>query len=464
MINLILSGGSGTRLWPLSRKKLPKQFIKFVGERSLFQETVLRNAPLCSRRLIVSGAEQSFLVKDDLEELHADPARFSFLFEPVGRNTAPAIALASLLCAPDDILLVTPSDHMIIGNSAYAEAVKLAGEEAAKGFIVTLGIKPTRPETGYGYIEADGICVKSFKEKPDLKTAEKYAADERYYWNSGIFCFKAGVMLDELKKHSPDVYAASKAALTGTGREITIDTDKMSAIPSLSIDYAVMEKSGIIRVIPAGFTWSDLGSFESLYDMLNKDTQGNASFPDESPKSIAINSENNLIIGSKRKIALIDVNGLVIADTSDALLISRQGSSQKVRAVVERLEEAPSTANLTDISDFARRTWGSFTVLEERSGYKVKQITVKPHKKLSLQKHFHRSEHWVVVRGEAIVTIGDSESVLKPNESTFIPQGELHRLENRGEEDLLVVEVQVGGYTGEDDIVRFSDNAKEEDP
>lgn len=458
MVNIILSGGSGTRLWPLSRKKLPKQFIKFYGDRSLFQRAILRNASVCSEYLIVSGQEQSFLVKDDIEELGADFNRFRFFFEPVGRNTAPAITFACMMCDEEDLILAVPSDHLINDDFSYTEAVRFAVQEAEKGYIVTFGIRPDRPETGYGYIEAVGIDVKSFKEKPDYETAKEYLRQGNYYWNSGMFCFRVGVMLSELRRHSPQVYSACIDALEDSDNGFTVDVEKMQAIPSISIDYAVMEKSNLVKVIPSDFGWSDLGSFESIYDISLKDADNNAVFPPESASAVIVNSKNNLLLPSKRKITLIDVDGLIVADTSDALLISRQGASQKVRNVVEELEKSPDTCSITEVSDFARRPWGNFTVLEDRNGYKIKQITVKPHKRLSLQKHFHRSEHWVVVSGEALVTIGETQMRIKANESTYIQQGQLHRLENPCDTDLVIVEVQVGSYTGEDDIIRFEDD------
>jgi mannose-1-phosphate guanylyltransferase len=460
MINIILSGGSGTRLWPISRKKLPKQFIKFFNGKSLFQETVVRNSSLCEKYLIVSNAEQAFLVQDDLNELQAEQKRFRYLFESVGRNTAPAIAMASMLCDSDDILLVTPSDHLIRDYDKYAESVKLAEKEAKNGFIVTFGIKPGYPETGYGYIEADGYDVVSFKEKPDSKTAKEYIEKGNYLWNSGIFCFKAGVMLEEMRKHCPLIYASCREALNASGEsnKLTISPGSMKAIPAESIDYAVMEKSSLIRVIPSNFSWSDLGSFEALYSSFEKDEEGNAFFPENSNTPVTLNSSDNLFITSKRKIAAIDVEDLLIADMPDALLIAKKGSSQKVRLVVGELEKQQTTTSITEVSDFSRRPWGNFTVLEERAGYKIKQITVKPGKRLSLQKHFHRSEHWVVVSGTASVTIGEKELTVSANESTYISQGQVHRLENRGTEDLVIVEVQVGDYTGEDDIIRLSDD------
>lgn len=458
MISVILSGGSGTRLWPFSRKKLPKQFIKLNNGRSLFQEALLRNTAVCSEYLIVSGREQAFLVKDDIEEQGANLSRFRFLFEPVGRNTAPAVALACMMYNPDDILLVVPSDHLISDLKKYSDSVALAVQEAKKGCIVTFGIKPDRPETGYGYIEAVGIDVKSFKEKPDYETAKEYMRCGNYYWNSGMFCFRVDVMLNELRRYAPQVYDACIGVLKCENREFTVDINSMQAIPSISIDYAVMEKSNLVKVIPSDFGWSDLGSFESIYDISLKDADNNAVFPPESASAVIVNSKNNLLLPSKRKITLIDVDGLIVADTTDALLISKQGASQKVRNVVEELEKSPDTCSITEVSDFARRPWGNFTVLEDRNGYKIKQITVKPHKRLSLQKHFHRSEHWVVVSGEALVTIGETQMRIKANESTYIQQGQLHRLENPCDIDLVIVEVQVGSYTGEDDIIRFEDD------
>ncbi len=444
MTNIILCGGSGTRLWPLSRTLMPKQFVKLFEGESLFQKTVTRNQKACDSQFIVSNAEQYFLAVDQMEELNVDTSRY--LLEPVGRNTAPAIALACLALKAEEIVLVTPSDHLIKDEKAYLEAINKAKILAEAENLVTFGITPQYPETGFGYIEANGESVLSFKEKPDVITAQSYLDAGNYYWNSGMFCFKAGIFLEELKLYSPEIYEASVLAYNGanTDEMIRISYDAMSAIPEDSIDYAVMERSNKVKVIPSDIAWSDLGSFESLDDEI-----------DSSNHVISIGSSNNLVL-SPKQVATIDVDDLIIIDTADALLVSKKGSSQKVKEVVKRLKEENS--ELPNIHVTAHRPWGTYTILDESNGYKVKRIVVKPGKRLSLQKHHHRSEHWVVVSGTAVVTNGTEEYTVPANESTYIPMGEIHRLENVGKIDLVMIEAQVGEYVGEDDIVRLEDD------
>ncbi|QAR34183.1 mannose-1-phosphate guanylyltransferase/mannose-6-phosphate isomerase [Geovibrio thiophilus] len=467
MNNIILCGGSGTRLWPLSRTMLPKQFVKIFGEKSLFQMTEERNRRLCSSSLIVCNAEQFFLASDQLEE----SSKAVFLLEPIGRNTAPAIALACMLLEPEEIVLVTASDHLIKKQSAYEEAVKTAENLARQDYLVTFGITPDYPETGYGYIEADGADVLRFKEKPAMEKAERYmhanaklAAKNlpaKYLWNSGMFCFKAGVFLDELKKYSPAIFETSAAALnnkvTVQERQYRIKHEDMLAIPADSIDYAVMEKSDRVKVVPCDIGWSDLGSFDSLYAETEAGENGNSviAYSEGSPELVCVDSTDNLVISSERQIALVDIEGLLVVDTSDALLISKKGSSQKVKAVTEAIKKLKP--ELTETHRFVHRPWGTYEVLLESSRYKIKRIVVKTGRKLSLQKHFHRSEHWVVVSGTATVTVGDKRFYVHPNESTYIPAGQVHRLENEGKVDLAMIEVQVGEYVGEDDIVRIDD-------
>ncbi len=468
MTNIILCGGSGTRLWPISRTLMPKQFVKLFDDKSLFQLTVERNSKNCSSQFIVSNAEQYFLALDQLEELNKTNNKY--LLEPVGRNTAPAIALACLELEYDEIVLVTPSDHLIKDEKEYAKVLEKAKEQALENNLVTFGITPTFAETGFGYIEtenknnnptdalASGISAfsaKAFHEKPDLKTAEKYLEAGNYYWNSGMFCFKAGVFLDELKKHSLEVYESSVKAFENASKDgmIRIKHEDMQAIPEDSIDYAVMEKSTIVKVVPSNINWSDVGSFDSLYEELPKDEYGNT----KNPNHISIDSKNNLIYGKQRKIATVDIEDTIVVDTGDALLISKKGSSQKVKQVVA---EVRKTTELHNIHLTGYRPWGTYTVLEEAEGYKIKRIEVKPGKRLSLQKHYHRNEHWIVVSGTATVTVGESKKYVRPNESTYIKMGELHRLENEGKIPVVLIEAQVGEYTGEDDIVRISDDFK----
>ncbi len=451
MINIILCGGSGTRLWPISRTLMPKQFVKLFNDQSLFQLTLKRNSLFCNQQYIVSNAEQYFLAVDQME--HTKNA--SFLLEPLGRNTAPAIALACFNIDPNEIVLVTPSDHLIKDQTAYENAVTQAKIEADKNNLVTFGITPSYAETGYGYIEADGTNVLSFKEKPDTTTAEKYIKAGNYYWNSGMFCFKAGVFLKELEKHSPNIYNTALNAYEHANKEniIRISHDDMAQIPEDSIDYAVMEQSNRVKVIPSNIAWSDLGSFDALYDELPKDDQGNTT----NKNLIAVNSKNNLILSDKM-VAAVDLENMIIVHTDDALLISKKGSSQKVKQVVQKLKEKGSS--LPQIHITAHRPWGTYTILEDTPGYKIKRIVVKPKKRLSLQKHFHRSEHWIVVSGTAMVTVGEKSFLVRPNESTYIKMGEIHRLENPGKINLVLIEAQVGEYTGEDDIVRIDDDFK----
>lgn len=457
MTNIILCGGSGTRLWPISRTLMPKQFVKLFDDKSLFQLTVERNSKLCDGQFIVSNAEQYFLALDQLEEL--DKTNNQYLLEPVGRNTAPAIALACMVLDKETIVLVTPSDHLIKDEKEYEKVLQKAQKLAAADNLVTFGITPTFAETGFGYIEAEEDDVKAFHEKPDFQTATKYLEEGNYYWNSGMFCFKAGVFLEELKKYSPEVYLTCEKALDSrvkheTNSLIRIKHDDMNAIPEDSIDYAVMEKSDKVKVIPSDIGWSDVGSFDALYDELPKDENGNTT----NQNHISIDSHNNLVYGSERKIATVDVHDLIIIDTGDALLISKKGSSQKVKKVVEKLKE--NNSQLHNIHLTAHRPWGSYTVLEDTPGFKIKRIEVKPGKRLSLQKHFHRNEHWIVVSGTATVTVGNEIKTIRPNESTYIKMGEVHRLENQGKIPVVLIEAQVGEYTGEDDIVRIEDDFK----
>lgn len=454
MTNIILCGGNGTRLWPISRTLMPKQFVKLFDNKSLFQLTVERNSKVCDSQFIVSNAEQYFLALDQLEELKKTNNRY--LLEPVGRNTAPAIALACLALDKEEIVLVTPSDHLIKDETEYAKVLSSAKEQALKDNLVTFGIKPTFAETGFGYIEANGLDAKAFHEKPDLQTATKYVDAGNYYWNSGMFCFKAGVFLDELKKYSPDVYETSLKAFNNSSNDalIRIKHDDMIEIPEDSIDYAVMEKSNKVKVIPSDISWSDVGSFDALYNELPKDDNGNS----VNENHISIDSKNNLVYGNERKIATVDIEDCIIVDTGDALLISKKGSSQKVKKVVNKLKEINS--DLHNIHLTGHRPWGTYTILEDSPGYKIKRIEVKPGKRLSLQKHFHRNEHWIVVSGTATVTVGEEIKIVRPNESTYIKMGEIHRLENKGKIPVVLIEAQVGEYTGEDDIVRIEDDFK----
>lgn len=458
MTNIILCGGSGTRLWPLSRTQMPKQFIKLFDGESLFQKTIRRNQVGCRDEFIVSNAEQYFLAIDQIDALSLGNKTDKYLLEPVGRNTAPAIALACLALEPETVVLVTPSDHLVHDEASYQTALAQAQALAAQDHLVTFGIAPQYPETGFGYIEATGEDVLAFHEKPDAAAAQTYLDAGNYYWNSGMFCFRAGVFLDELKTHSAAIYDACVAAFGSAKKDelIRITHEAMAAIPEESIDYAVIEKSSRVKVVPADIGWSDLGSFDALYDELPQDGSANALLrTDGGGAPVSLNASGNLIV-SEKLVAAVDVDDLLIVDTADALLVSRKGSSQKVKEVVNTLKARGS--ELPNIHVTAHRPWGTYTILDESNGYKVKRIVVKPGKRLSLQKHFHRSEHWIVVSGTAAVTRGDDVFLVCANESTYIPMGEVHRLENVGRIPLVMIEAQVGEYVGEDDIVRLSDD------
>jgi mannose-1-phosphate guanylyltransferase len=455
MTNIILCGGSGTRLWPISRTLMPKQFVKLFSDKSLFQLTVERNSKVCDSQFIVSNSEQYFLAIDQLEELNKTDNKY--LLEPVGRNTAPAIALACFALEHDEIVLVTPSDHLIRNETEYTKVLKKAQELAQQDNLVTFGITPTFAETGFGYIESENTYdVKAFHEKPDFDTATAYLEAGNYYWNSGMFMFKAGVFLEELKKYSPEIYERSEIAFKNkqliTNNQSRITHEFMSEIPSESIDYAVMEKSTKVKVVPSDIDWSDVGSFDALYDELEKDENKNTL----NENHISIDSSNNLIYGNSRTIATVDIKDCIIVDTGDALLVSKKGSSQKVKQIVDRLQKTQSS--LHNIHLTGNRPWGTYTVLEDSVGYKIKRIVVNPNKRLSLQKHLHRNEHWVVVSGMATVTVEDKTFLLNENESTYIQAGEIHRLSNDTNEPLVIIEVQVGSYTGEDDIIRIEDD------
>jgi mannose-1-phosphate guanylyltransferase len=463
MTNIILCGGSGTRLWPISRTLMPKQFVKLFDNESLFQLTVKRNSQLCESQLIISNTEQYFLALDQLEEIQNTISYqlpiTEYLLEPIGRNTAPAIALACMTLDKNEIVFVTPSDHLIKNTKEYERVIQKAKKLASENNLVTFGIKPTSTQIGFGYIESININdVKAFHEKPNFETATKYLQNKNYYWNSGMFCFKAGVFLDELQKYSLQIYESSKIALRNASKDgiIRIKNKDMLNIPEDSIDYAVMEKSTKVKVIPSNIDWSDVGSFDTLFEKLPKDRNNNTS----NNNYIGIDSKNNLIYGNNRIITTIDIQDTIIIDTGDALLVSKKGSSQKVKDIVQQL--AINKSSLTKIHLTGNRPWGTYTVLEESKGYKIKRIEVRPKKRLSLQKHIHRNEHWVVINGIATVEVQDKMFLLNENESTYIKAGEIHRLSNETNKPLVIIEVQVGKYTEEDDIIRFEDDFKRE--
>jgi mannose-1-phosphate guanylyltransferase len=438
--------------------------VRLFDGQSLFQKTLQRNAVVCDGSLVITNTEQYFLAVDQVGQNQASAC--GYLLEPHGRNTAPAIALACMALDADELVLVTPSDHLVENQANYEVAVAEAARAAEAGRIITFGVKPSYAETGFGYIEATNVGVAvsdvvSFHEKPDEKTAEAYLAQGNFYWNAGLFCFKAGVFLAELEAHSPAIYKACRQAHATAVCENSvtrIDPEAMLAIPEDSIDYAVMERSNLVQVVASDMGWSDLGSYDALYEESQNAAQDNVVMlvGDKAQPPISVDSRNNLVVARDNQVALIDVENLLVVDTSDALLICQRGSSQKVKQVVSQLRQ--ERAELTDIHRLAYRPWGTYEVLVDSEGYKVKRIIVKPGQRLSLQKHFHRNEHWVVVSGTAMVTVDDDKFELRENESTYIKMGQVHRLENQGSVDLVMVEVQVGEYTGEDDIVRIEDS------
>jgi mannose-1-phosphate guanylyltransferase len=461
MTNIILCGGNGTRLWPISRTLMPKQFVKIFEDTSLFQLTLRRNNEIFNTQHIILNTEQYFIASEQISELHNKKNYLkkstTFLLEPVGRNTAAAIALSCFALDANEIVFISSSDHLIKNKIEYLKIVERAIRLAKLDNLVIFGIPPTYPEVGYGYIEAQGEDVKSFHEKPNKRTADEYLLSKNFYWNSGMFCFKVGVFLEELKKYSFDIYNTSKIAYERSIKDhknhiVRILHDDMIEIPDNSIDYAVMEKSDKVKVIKANIGWSDLGSFDALDLEIGKDINGNTVIPN----LYTVESKNNFLYTQERAIALVGIEDLIIVDTRDALLISKKGMSQQVKQVVSQLKA--SNTQIHHVHNTVQRPWGTYTILEDIPGYKIKRIVVKPGKRLSLQKHLYRSEHWIVVSGTATVTIGNKISIIHPNESTYIKIGEVHRLANEGKIDIVLIEAQVGKYTGEDDIIRVEDD------
>lgn len=463
LTTVVLCGGSGTRLWPLSRELMPKQFIKLFDDTSLFQKTIERNNSFSKETIIISNKDHYYLIKDQLaKKSNLLDSIYIYILEPMPRNTAAALAYACLAVEPETVLLVTPSDHLIKNETVYFEAVKQAKNIAEQGYLVTFGINPVRPETGYGYIEvAEDLHVQTFHEKPSLEAAKTFIKNENIYWNAGIFCFKAGTMLEELKKYAPEVYETAKIAFNACTKKdeniYQLPEEETKQIPEISIDYAVFEKSHKVKCIPAAFAWSDLGSFEALYTEYTEKFDADNTIASRA-NYVNINSKGNFIYLSpeqKKMIATIDIDNLIIADTGDALLVAPLKSSQKVKDVVAKVKQNYSLHREHNI---VHRPWGTYTILENNDGYKIKKIIVEPGKRLSLQKHFHRNEHWIVLSGTATVQIENNVKLVHPNESIYIKMGELHRLSNEGIIPVVIIEAQVGEYTGEDDIVRFDDD------
>lgn len=462
LIPIILSGGAGTRLWPVSREAHPKPFMRIGGGKSLLTQTHERALAVSGNTapLIVTNRDYYFLSHDELESQEIKP---HYLLEPTGRNTAPAIALAAMWAMEkksDACMLVMPADHLIKDTPSFYTAVRHAETLAKDGFLVLFGIKPTAPETGFGYIEmGDKVSehanvVQRFVEKPDAVTAAKYLAQGNYVWNSGMFCFKASAILEAFEAYNPALLEAARAVWNSTRAE----GDKMelpgsfAALENISIDYAVMEKAKNIAVIPGDFDWSDIGAWKAVADAIPADAAGNTN---NNCQTIVIDSRNTHIETTDRLVAVIGLNNLLVIDTPDALLVADKSKSQEVREVVSRLKASGHEAHKNHRT--VVRPWGTYTVLQDAPGFKIKRIAVKPGASLSLQMHHHRSEHWVVVSGKAEVVNGEQTISLEANQSTYIPAGNKHRLTNVGETELALIEVQCGSYLGEDDIVRFED-------
>ncbi|TKB12229.1 mannose-1-phosphate guanylyltransferase/mannose-6-phosphate isomerase [Desulforhopalus sp. IMCC35007] len=456
---VILAGGTGSRLWPLSRELYPKQLLRLTANTSLLQTTLQRVAkiPDVLPPVIVVGEGHRFITLAQVEDL-GDVDSFSILLEPEGKNTAPAICGAAHFCKKthgDVILLVLPADHVVMDEVGFVEAVGRATELAAKGAVVTFGIQPISPETGYGYIEqGEGVQVASFKEKPDAETARKYVEHGGYYWNSGMFAFSLPTALGEIEKYAPDIYRAMEKAVADgeyDGHFFRFEKEAMATCPSDSIDYALMEKTDKAAVVVADIGWSDIGSWKALWEVMEKDTDGNVTTGDV----LLTETRNCFVKAESRLVATVGMEDTLVVETADAVIVSPLSRSQDVKKVVKKLKEQNREEYNVHLTVY--RPWGSYTVLEEQSRFQIKKITVTPGAKLSLQKHHHRSEHWVVVRGTAEVTNGDEVLLLHENQSTYIPAGTMHRLGNPGVIELELIEVQNGSYLGEDDIVRFDD-------
>ena len=470
LLPIILSGGAGSRLWPVSREALPKPFIALPDGETLLQKTLKRAAALpgVEKVLTVTNRDYYFLTRDEYE-LNAESGNkqiaHDYLLEPVGRNTAPAIAAAALHASrkygEDTVLLILPADHLINDQTSFAHAVNDAILLAKQGWLVTFGIQPTAPETGYGYIQSGeplsgstGCKVARFVEKPDLATAKSYLASGRFTWNSGMFCFTAGAMLAALRDYTPEILSAVEQTFAATRSDkdpVVLDAATFALVPDISIDYAVMERADKVAVVPVSFDWSDIGSWSALAELVAPDEQGNRI----GCETVLVDTNNCYVQSDSRMIAAIGVDNLLIVDTPDALLIAHNSRAQDVKSVVTRLKLLSHAT--VQHHRTTHRPWGTYTVLEEGEGFKLKRIVVKPGASLSLQMHHHRSEHWVVVSGAAKVINGECEILVQRNESTYIPAGTAHRLTNPGVVDCVMIEVQTGDYLGEDDIVRLED-------
>ncbi len=464
ILPVILSGGAGTRLWPLSRELYPKQLLPLASDKTMLQETVdrLDGIQNIEAPLIVCNDAHRFMVAEQIRQIDKEP--HAIILEPCGRNTAPAVAIAAFYAqklGTDPILLVLPADHLIQDVSQFHQAVELGVAQAEQGALVTFGIVPSKPETGYGYIRADQTVerpaypVAEFVEKPNLNVAKQYLASGDYYWNSGMFMFQSSRYLEELERYQPEMLTACHDAFTSMVGDLDfqrLDEMVFAVCPADSIDYAVMEKTDQAVVIPLSAGWNDIGAWSALWDVHPHDAEGNVVIGD-----VLTEATNNCYLhASNRLIATVGIDDLVVVESADAILVAKRDQVQNVKAIVEQLKQQQRNEAL--LHRQVHRPWGSYEGVDVGERFQVKRITVKPGASLSLQKHHHRAEHWIVVKGTAKVTCGKNDMILTENQSTYIPLGEIHRLENPGRISLEIIEVQSGSYLGEDDIIRFEDN------
>lgn len=457
---VIMAGGTGSRLWPMSRALHPKQFLKLTSNQSMLQETVKRTEAITDQKnIVICNDEHRFLAAEQLREINQ---LGQIILEPIGRNTAPAIALAALQLIkqdPEALMLVLAADHVIKNQTAFEQSVQKAAIAAEQGKMVTFGIVPTHAETGYGYIkrgdiELDGFKVDQFVEKPNKEIAQQYLDTGDYYWNSGMFLFKASRYLEELQQHRSDIYQACEQAMVNTAEDldfIRVDKELFTACPSESIDYAVMEKTNSAVVIPLDADWSDVGAWSALWDISEKDQNNNVIRGDV----LTHNSHNCYFNTEKKLIAAVGVDNIVVIETKDAVLVAHKDKVQDVKEIVEQLKSSDRTEH--HLHREVYRPWGKYDSIDNGKRDHVKRITVNPGEKLSIQMHHHRSEHWIVVSGTARVTNGEQTLLVTEDQSTYIPLGTIHALENPGKIPLEMIEVQTGSYLGEDDIVRFED-------